>query len=362
MNYKMITYRNISDILHFRLGLFHILIFILTINSCSTVSYESVYPTLRDGKYDSEFPYKGSSDELERITQTVQRITSTGFYNTYFFNRSDEVTIDKIRNSTAKELSRQSGLADQSTSGTATVIYYNEGKVALLTCAHVVNYPDTVTTYFYNEDGNITPFVEAMLVKDVQVIYAAGFPDGSKLEIIVMDKKLDVAIIGRDYHALTNYIIPVFNYPTGAAMDLEWGTFVYVFGYPMNYQMITKALVSSPNRDSKGSFLLDAVVNKGYSGGIVLAIKDGVPNFELVGIVQWVPEEENNIIAPRRRRDDESYNPLIPYEGEFFVKRDSDIKYGIAKIISIESIQKFIGNNIQTLYDKGYSLDKYIKD
>jgi len=104
MIYKMITYRNINDVLHFRLSLFHILIFILTINSCSTVSYESVYPTLRDGKYDSEFPYKGSSDELERITQTVQRITSTGFYKTYFFNRSDEVTMEKIRNSTAKEL------------------------------------------------------------------------------------------------------------------------------------------------------------------------------------------------------------------------------------------------------------------
>ena len=119
-----------------------ILILFLTIISCSTVSYESVYPTLRDGKYDSEFPYKGSSDELEGITQTVQRITSTGFYKTYFFDRSDEITMDKIRKSSPEEFSRQTGFADQSTSGTATVIYHREGKVALLTCAHVVNYPD----------------------------------------------------------------------------------------------------------------------------------------------------------------------------------------------------------------------------
>ena len=339
-----------------------ILVLFLTLNSCSTISYEKVYPTLGDGKYDSEFPYKGSSDELERITQTVQRITSTGFYKTYFFKFEDEVTLDKIRNNSPEEFAEQSGLADQSTSGTATIIYHNEGKVALLTCAHVVNYPDTVTTYFYNKDGDITQYVEALLVKDVQVIYAAGFPEGSKLDIIAMDKKLDIAIIGRDYHQLKDYIFPVFNYPTGAAKDLEWGTFVYVFGYPMNYQMITKALVSSPNRDSEGSFLLDAVVNKGFSGGIVLAIKDGVPNFELVGIVQWVPEEDNNIIAPSKRIDDEPYNTLIPYEGEFFVKRDSDIKYGIAKIISIESIQEFIENNKQTLYDQRYYLDNYIKE
>jgi hypothetical protein len=201
-----------------------------------------------------------------------------------------------------------------------------------------------------------------MLIKDIQVIFAVGFPEGSKLEIIALDKKHDLALIGRDYHELQNYIFPVFNYPSGFAKDLEWGTFVYVFGYPMNYQMITKALVSSPNRDNEGSFLLDAVVNKGYSGGIVLAIKDGVPNFELVGIVQWVPEEENNIIAPGKRKDDEPYNPLVPYEGEFFVKRDSDIKYGIAKIISIETIKNFIGKNKQALYDKGYYLDNYTSE
>jgi hypothetical protein len=354
--------RNIGDALFLRIILYHILILLLITYSCSTVSYEKVYPTLLDGKYDSEFPYKGSSEELEGITQTVQRVTSTGFYKTYFFDRADEVTLDKIRNSSPKELSKQTGFADQSTSGTATIIYHNEGKVALLTCAHVVNYPDTVASYFYDDEGNISPYLEAMLIKDIQVIFAVGFPEGSKLEIIALDKKHDLALIGRDYHELQNYIFPVFNYPSGFAKDLEWGTFVYVFGYPMNYQMITKALVSSPNRDNEGSFLLDAVVNKGYSGGIVLAIKDGVPNFELVGIVQWVPEEENNIIAPGKRKDDEPYNPLVPYEGEFFVKRDSDIKYGIAKIISIETIKNFIGKNKQALYDKGYYLDNYTSE
>jgi hypothetical protein len=354
--------RNIGDALFLRIILYHILILLLITYSCSTVSYEKVYPTLLDGKYDSEFPYKGSSEELESITQTVQRVTSTGFYKTYFFDRADEVTMDKIRNSSPKELSKQTGFADQSTSGTATIIYSNEGRVALLTCAHVVNYPDTVTSYFYNDDGNITPYVEALLIKDIQVIYAVGFPEGSKLEIIALDKKRDLAIIGRDYHELKNYVFPVFNYPSGTAKNLEWGTFVYVFGYPMNYQMITKALVSSPNRDGEGSFLLDAVVNKGYSGGIVLAIKDGVPNFELVGIVQWVPEEENNIITPGKRKDDEPYNTLVPYEGELFVKRDSDIKYGIAKIISIETIKSFIGKNKQALYDKGYYLENYMAE
>ena len=199
-----------------------------------------------------------------------------------------------------------------------------------------------------------------MLIKDNQATYIADFPKGSRLRIIVIDEKLDVAIIGRNYYSLHNYIFPVFSYSIGKARELEWGTFVYVFGYPMNYQMITKALVSSPNHDDNGSFLLDAVVNEGFSGGIVLAIKDGIPNFVLVGIVQWESEEVENVIAPIKRKSDQPYSSLVPYEGEIFVKRHPDIKYGIANIISIESILEFLGLNKSKLYEEGYYLDNYL--
>jgi hypothetical protein len=128
----------------------------------------------------------------------------------------------------------------------------------------------------------------------------------------------------------------------------------------MNFQMVTKALVSSPNHDENGSFLLDAVVNQGFSGGIVLAIKDGIPNFELVGIVQWVPEEENNFIAPKRRKNNEPYSSLVPYKGDHFVKRYSSIKYGIAKIISIESILEFLERNRSVLYQEGFYLENFL--
>jgi hypothetical protein len=333
----------------------------LILISCSTVTYEKIYPTLGDGKYDSEFPYIHSSEELQKITETVQRINSTGFYDTYFFNIEDEVTLNDLHNNPVKNLAVETDYADQSSSGTATIIYHNEGKVALLTCAHVVNYPDTIVTYFWDAEGNSTQFLETVCIKDKQVIYAAGFPEGSYLEIITLDTKLDIAIIGRSYPILMNYKFPVFAYPTGKAQELDWGTFVYVFGYPMNYQMITKALVSSPNRDSGGSFLLDAVVNHGYSGGIVLAIKDGIPNFELVGIVQWVPKEKEYYLGPLRRKNNQPYNSLVPYEGESYVKRHSNIKYGIAKIIAIESIIEFLENNKSALFGRGYYLENFIK-
>jgi hypothetical protein len=124
--------------------------------------------------------------------------------------------------------------------------------------------------------------------------------------------------------------------------------------------MVTKAIVSNPNRGGAGTFLIDAVVNKGFSGGIVLAVRDGVPNFEFVGIIQWVPEEEESVLVPERQKNNEPYNPIIPYQGEKYVKRFSSIRYGIARVISTEAIINFLTDNKTTLYDKKYYLDKFI--
>jgi hypothetical protein len=124
--------------------------------------------------------------------------------------------------------------------------------------------------------------------------------------------------------------------------------------------MVTKAIVSNPNRDEFGSFLVDAVVNNGMSGGIVLAIRDGVPNFEMVGMIQWVPEEEENILVPKALKNNERYNPIVPYKGEEYVKRYSSIRYGIARVIPAEKISSFIKENQLILSEKKYYLDRFM--
>jgi hypothetical protein len=329
--------------------------------SCSTVTYKEIFPTLQDGKYDSEFPYKGASDELRTISNTVHRINSTAFYKSFLFDLSTALTRNKIKTTNLSGITISEGYADQTRSGTGTSIYFNEGKIAILTCAHVVNDPDTIISFFADEEGNLTEFIEAIFIKERQNIYAAGFPEGSEFEILAIDTKTDIAVIGRDYKSLSNLKFPVFNYPLGTAKELDWGSFVYVFGYPINYQMVTKAIVSNPNRDEHGSFLVDAVINNGMSGGMVLAIRDGVPNFEMVGIIQWVPEEEDNVLVPKKLQNNETYNPIVPYEGEEYVKRVSAIRYGIARVISVEAIKKFFNENKEILYDKKYFFEKFIE-
>jgi hypothetical protein len=53
--------------------------------SCSTTSYKEVYPLLMDGKYDSEFPYRGCSAQLEKIAESVRMISCIAYYKSYFF-------------------------------------------------------------------------------------------------------------------------------------------------------------------------------------------------------------------------------------------------------------------------------------
>ncbi len=75
------------------------------LNSCSTASYKEIYPILADGKYDSEFPYKGASDELREISSTVQRIHSSVFYKTYTFDENANLTAENLKNTNLRSVS-----------------------------------------------------------------------------------------------------------------------------------------------------------------------------------------------------------------------------------------------------------------
>lgn len=330
------------------------IVFSLIQTGCSSITYETIFPTLGDGKYDSEFPYKSTSIELGEISETVYRVNTTAFYRVYIFNQNDNITKSDFDSESIKLLAVKEFIVDNSASGTAFTVYSHSGKIALITCAHTISFPDTLVTYKLDDSGNQTKFVESYAIKEKQVIYIPGFPDDGQVDLILQDIHMDIALIGKKYESIKSTLLPFFHYPFGKAKEVEWGTFVYLVGYPINFKIITKAIVSSPRRDASGSFLVDAVVNPGFSGGLVLAIRDGVPNFELIGMVQWVPEEEENLLYPENLKTKLSYNPVIPYQGNLYVRKHSSIRYGIAKIIPVENILTFLIQNKEYLNEKGF--------
>ena len=92
--------------------------------SCAPSAYKEVYPTLLDGKYDSEFPYRGCSKQLEEISNTVKMISCIAYYKSYAFSLGDRLTPADINPPSLKR-ARVTNYVNSESSGSATVIAYD---------------------------------------------------------------------------------------------------------------------------------------------------------------------------------------------------------------------------------------------
>jgi len=326
--------------------------------ACNKNTYQTVYPTLSDGRYDSEFPYKNCSEELDKIAKTVKKIYCLVEYDQYSFKRSDQISPETINDIRYKRVADQKSFFSESVHGTATIIWRDTKRVAVLTCAHVVDYSDTIYAYYYDGPGKKTNILESVAIKRKHQIFIRDLPEDGLLEILAIDKDRDIAFLGNRFDELGPQI-KAFAYPTGNARKLEWGSFVYILGYPGGYQMVTRGIVSNPDPGTKGEFLIDALFNPGVSGGIVMAVKDGVPNFEFVGVARAVSAKYKNVIKPLKESHEEIYNPNVPFNGDIYVKLEKDINYGVTFAIDIETIADFYLEKRDYLISQGYRMDNF---
>jgi Trypsin-like peptidase domain len=324
--------------------------------TCSAVKTEINQVRENNGRYDTEFPTIDASKELDAISNTIQRISTVAFYDAYIFADSSHILYKDISSETLKDKATDQGFFDRTVAGTGIIIYSQNNNVGLITCSHIVDLPDTIISYFHEKDGSRSVYVESVSFKRKQLVYGAGFPEGGDLEIIAEDRVSDIAFIGQRYTEAHPKLFQVFKYPFGDSRLLDWGSFVYIFGFPLNYKMMTDAIVSSPDFDGNGNFILNAVINEGFSGGVILAIKDGIPNFELVGMIKSVPEESEFVLEPEKLKNNADYDPMVPYSGKTFVKPYSSLKYGIARVVPINAIKLFLDKNQSKLRDSGYSI------
>lgn len=332
----------------------------LILSSCGSRIYKEAYPVLGDGKYDSEFPYKNSSVQLEQISESIKNLNCVAYYKSYILSEDSHIRKQDLSRISLEKVAVKVEYMDNSTSGTATVIYFDGTKVAVLTCAHVVQREDTVLSYYYDSNGWITPYLQSVTVLERQSNYIPDFPEGGEMEILKMDIAHDIAVLGKKFKQIEVGKVKVFDYPCGSAKELEWGDFVYLFGYPMGFKTLTKALVSSPNKDKTGAFILDAVFNKGFSGGIVLAVRDGVPNFEFVGMIKAVYADNEYMLKPSKEYINAQLNPFLPYSGEIFVEKKTNLKYGITKAIPVESVKLFFIESQHAFMESGYDFSRFL--
>ncbi|MBK7173375.1 MAG: trypsin-like peptidase domain-containing protein [Bacteroidales bacterium] len=330
-------------------------IFVIILAGCSKHTYKTVYPALHDNRYDAEFPYANCSQQLETILKSVKKVTCYTNYRTYVFGTNSNITLNDLNIGQVKDKAEASIYTNEATSGTAVIIQSTDKQMLLLTCAHIVDLPDTLISY--SEYGDLqNQFIHSISLKVKQQIVIKDVPENNRFSILCSDRKKDIAILGRTFSVpAATPIPPPFDYPFGDSDHLEWGSFVYLAGYPVGQLMITKGIVSKAP-DKTSNFLTDASFNEGLSGGIVLAIKDGVPNFELVGISRSVSARNEYFLKPEKDIHEFNYNPSIPYSGPLYVNQKKDINYGVSFVIPINHIKQFILDNHKDLASKGFDI------
>ncbi len=308
-----------------------------------------------DGEYDSEFPNLAASQALEEISQAIKQINSVTFYKSYHFPSGLRLQDYGSLDSVLAKVTTQSEVINNSVYGTATILHRTSNKILFLTSAHVVSAPDTIR-FYWMEDGQ--EYLEGVAVKLNQTDSVLDLPGIGSVEvkILKMDTENDIALLAGAIETFQDVAVPVFNYPIGKSRELKLGSFVYLIGYPMGLKMITSGLVSTKNYKKTGSFLIDIPFNEGMSGGIILALRDGPPHFELVGLAKSVSANRINVLTPSEERGLEYYSSNYPYEGDTFVKQLNIIHYGVSFTTSSEEILQFFKENEKYLLKQGFDL------
>ena len=186
--------------------LLYVLIILLSIinYSCSTTITTVSDFGLKDSKYDRDFFQVENNDRLDNLVNSVKMINCIAYYEGYLFDKGLNLTPNSIETTDYKSAALSTYHSTETASGTATIIYSNKGKVALLTCAHILNFPDTLINYFKNQDGSNSEHIESISLKVRQTNLLPEYNRPNETNIISIDSDSDIALVGKGVYQNQN--------------------------------------------------------------------------------------------------------------------------------------------------------------
>jgi hypothetical protein len=295
--------------------------------------------------YQTGFPLRDTSRDLEQAFRSVKRIQITGIYETFHFTIDDGVTAADLRVPSTYDRATERFTFDHAKAGTATIIARTGNALRLITNEHVTRMPDTVIAYYDDRRSNRRPAdrrVESVAILRARTNVIVGIPEATQFRLVARDSVVDVALITVDIDPGDyRQQLPVLPVRQGDPSRLAWGSFVYVLGYPRGFQMVTRAIVSDPRRDRDHGFLLDGLFNRGISGGLVLAVRGDTGELEWIGLAMSTSAQLEHLLVPDRAGVDEQ-GILLPYQGNLFSEQVSRIDYGITFSVPMTAITRFL--------------------
>jgi len=304
---------------------------------------------------DAGYYYNGQNNtriasSIKKVLESVNKLDVIAFYKTWHFQKDSLFTKAFISNSKADNIALNVRVSNESASGTATTIYYNNGLAGFITCAHILEYPDSVFTY-YDEDHAMA---KSLSVKVKHQIFISGINSGAPVEIVLMDTKNDLAFLKKETYS-DEIILSPLKTKIGSTNKFEWGTEIYILGYPQGNLMLTKGNVSIDNNTHK-RFLSDAIFNRGISGSPVFALNNNSNSFDWVGIASSASANTLTYLRPEQTIS-ENIMAQNPYFGNDIIDEKILINYGITYSISMEEIIIFIARNKMLLRKAGFDTE-----
>lgn len=332
------------------------LLTVLTVGSCSGPKATTSVP---EKGYSTSFPHRDMSKDLSHLFKSVKRISSTAFYNTYSLASKPAVYNKNISIERLNRLAVHKTYTNHSSAGTALVLSASSNRVLLITCAHVITFPDTVIQYYQSEQsGELRP-IKFLAYKDKQTNLLIGNQTLGYFDVIAVDTKKDLALLSLNTRSENADKVTPMDFPAGNLNSLKLGSFVYALGYPKGYKMVTHAIVGDVAHPPFGYILIDAPFNRGFSGGVVMALKGQSQKMEWIGMANSSSATAEYILGPDKSIiKDDDLNDV--YHGPTILEQQNLIDYGITKVIPIDVIQDFIRRNIKRIHDHGFSLPEQL--
>lgn len=312
-------------------------------------------PQKENSYYTSAYPTRDISTQLESIQRSVKRISSTAIYQTYYFD-DQLITEDQLKSNDIRGFASSSIARNESTAGTAFAIARNNRSIALLTCAHVIDFPDTLISYVEGPNVPENEFIQSITIRRNQTNLLHDLPNIGMFDILAQNDADDLALIEVNLREFNNLQAPPLPVKIGNPEQLRLGSNIMIMGYPKGYPMVTRGIVSDPNRSRDGDFLTDALFNQGISGGIILASRDNYASFEWIGMANTASAVKETGLVPDPTKED-AYEAFDLYTDSIFVQSKTRISYGITQAIPAQKIIRFLKSNERKLRRLGLSLD-----
>lgn len=284
------------------------------------------------------------AEGLDHLARSVYRMTVITFYEVFTFADGNRLEKSQLKDTVLRRIALNHNITNHTILGTAIPVYYDGENAGFITCAHVVAFPDTLITYYPAESRGrkkIVP-IKSVAIKLRQKTYISAL-QGDDVTVVAADKEHDIAFL--KLHIDPSGPRPVlFPFSPGNTTSLNWGTRLYILGFPQGRKMVTSALYSKSTSLKNGFFLMDAIFNRGFSGAPVVVSINKPPYFQWVGMASSVASSEFTYLEPILNEQND-YSRIEPFKGQMVVNKGRLLNYGITFSVTIEQIRKFVKEN-----------------